>query len=171
MKKALITIAVVISAAALVTSGYFLRYYTDPCEPGTIEAGEPGPLSPTTWSDTSPAAQYAGDQIDIAGAMRQGNFFVTAWDRVKSNSREFPLTAICKPSVRPYSLYLQAFMLAGYDRDLKRFDAIAGGTVGWLWNFSRGSVGVGVTYAQSVIYNEYYAGASVMALIDIGKQK
>lgn len=171
MKKALISIAVIIAAAALLAGGYAIRYYTEPCEPGIIEAGDPGPLSPTSWTDTSPAAQYAGDHIDIAGAMRGQVFRVTAWDRVKSNSREFPLTAICKPRVRPYSIWLHGFMLAGYDRDLKRFDAIAGGTAGVLWNFSRGSVGVGITYAQSVIYPAYYAGASVMALIDIGKPK
>lgn len=170
MKKAFISIGIIIAAAALVAGGYSLRYYIEPCEPGTIESGDPGPLSPTSWNDNSPEALYAGDRIDIAGAMRKGNFFVTAWDKVKSNSREFPLTAICKRSYRPYSIQLQAFALVGYDRDLERFDAIAGGTVAFLWNFPNGAVGVGLTYAQSLFFKEYFAGASVIGQIDFGKK-
>lgn len=171
MKKTFIIIGVIIGALALLAGGYAIRYYIEPCQPGTIEAGEPGPLSPTDWKDNSPAAQYAGDHIDIMGAMRHGNFFVTCADRVKSNSREFPLTAVCKQQIKPYSVQIQLFMLAGYDRDQKRFDSLAGGTAAFLWNYSRGSIGIGLTYAQSVIYNEYYAGASVIGQIDFGKKK
>ena len=171
MKKALITIGVIFAALALIAGGYALRYYTAPCEPGTIVQGEPGPLSPTGWTDTSQAAKYAGDKINISGEMQGSALHVKAWDAVKWNTRDFPLSAYCKQPVRPYSLFLQGFMLAGYQRDQKRFNVIAGGTAGILWNFSRGSVGAGLTYMQSVIYPEYYVGASVMALIDIGKPK
>lgn len=160
-------IALLLGIAGGIGIGWLLFH----CEPGTVDAGDPGPLSPTDWKDNSTAAQYAGDKINISGAMRQGNFFVTAWDNVKSNSREFPMTARCPASYRPYSIMIQPFILAGYSKELARFNAIAGLEAAFLWNYRRGSLGFGVMYAQGLIYDEYYVGTSFVGKIDFGKLK
>ena len=163
---------IIIGAIIFLAGSNTLTWYLTKCDPsGTIEVGEPGPLSPTDWKDNKPAAKYCGPRIDIEGAMREGKFFVTSWDNCKSNFREFPMTAICPPLIRPYSIQLQLFMLAGYDRDQKRFNALAGGTAAFLWNYNLGSIGLGITYAQSIMYKAYYAGASVIAQDDFGKRR
>lgn len=169
LKVACITASICILLG--ISGGIGIGWWLFHCKPGTVEAGDPGPLSPTDWKDNSSAALYAGDHIDIMGAMRQGNFFVTCSDKVKTNTREFPIKAICQSTYRPYSIQLQAFMLAGYEKDQQRFNSIAGGTIAFLWNYKYGSVGFGITYAQSIIFQEYYAGATIIGQIDFGKNK
>lgn len=170
LKVVCITAAIVLLLG--IPSGIGIGWWLFHCDPGKVDAGDPGPLSPTDWKDDSPAAQYAGDHINIEGVLQTGNIFVvTAWDRVKSNYREFPMTARCPASYRPYSIMIQPFILAGYSKELARFNAIAGLDAAFLWNYRRGSLGFGVMYAQGLIYDEYYVGASFVGKIDFGKLK
>lgn len=170
-KFKVVCITTIIALLLGIPSGIGIGWWIFHFEPGSVIAGDPGPLSPTEWKDNKPAAKYCGDSIDIFGAMRQGNFFVTASDDCKSNSREFPMSAHCPVSYRPYSLMVQPFILAGYSQELARFNAIAGLEAAFLWNYRRVSLGFGVMYAQGLIYDEYYVGASFVGKIDFGKLK
>lgn len=169
IKKILITIGIII----LLAGSNALTWYLSKCDKttGTVESGKPGPLSPTGWTKDDPAAKYCGSSIDITGAIREGNFFVTARDDCKFNTREFPMKAICPRSYRPYSIMIQPFILAGYQKELKRFNALAGAELTFLWNYSRGSVGISVLYAQGLMVDEYYVGAAFAGKVDFGKLK
>lgn len=163
---------IVIAASVIIAfgGGMLAGFFAFRCEPGIVQTGKPGPLSPTTWTDDAPDAKYCGDKIDIIGAMRQGSFFVTAWDSCKYNSREFPMAAECAVTYRPYSIQIQLFMLAGYNNEIQKMNVLAGGTIAFLRNYRYGSIGVGLTYAQGIIIPEYYAGVSVIGQIDFGKK-
>jgi hypothetical protein len=172
MKKVKLAFAIIIAVIVLAGSNVTTWYLTR-CEDtgGTVEQGTPGPLSPTVITDNTPAGKYCGDKIDITGVMQGDDLFVGCRDNCKGNSRTFPMRAICHASVRPYSIMIQPFILAGYSKELKRFNALAGAELAFLWNYSRGSVGFGLIYAQGLIMDEYYVGAAFAGKIDFGKLK
>ena len=172
MKNTLIGIAVgaVIAAAVSVPLTWYLSRGED-VPGGTVEQEEPGPTSPTSWTDNTPAGKYCGDTIDITGTMRDNDFFVACRDNCKGNSRTFPMRAKCPQTYRPYGVMAQAHILGGYNSEIGKFDAIAGGTLTWLWNMPRGSAGIGATYLRSLVIDSWYAGASATAILDFGKLK
>lgn len=172
MKKALITIGVIFAALVLVAGGYALRYFTaDKCEGGTVTQGDPGPLSPTEYTENHPAPKLCGDRIFIDSKMRDNILTVTGWDECKRNHRDFPLSAVCPVTYRPYSLMLQAHALAGYIKQLGEFNFLVGGTGGFLWNSRHGSGGIGITYLQGLIVPEYYVGVTATGLLDAGARR
>ena len=171
MKKILIGIIIgaVIAAGISIPSTWYLSRCDD--TGGSVEQGTPGPLSPTVITDNTPAGLYCGDKIDIEGIMQGDTLFVGCRDGCKGNSRTFPMRAKCPPRHRPYSIMLQPFIMAGYNNDRREFGAMAGLNAAFLWNFPRGSVGVGALYAHGLTASEWYAGASVVGIFDFGKLK
>ena len=171
MKKILIGMAI----GAVIATGVSvpLTWYIVRCDDtgGSVEQGTPGPLSQTTITDNTPAGLYCGDKIDITGTMQDDTLFVGCRDNCKGNSRTFPMRAKCPARYRPYSIMLQPLVMAGYNRDRREFGAMAGLNAAFLWNFPRGSVGVGALYARSLTASEWYAGASVVGIFDFGKLK
>ena len=171
MKKILIGMAI----GAVIATGVSvpLTWYIVRCDDtgGSVEQGTPGPLSQTTITDNTPAGLYCGDKIDITGTMQDDTLFVGCRDNCKGNSRTFPMRAKCPARYRPYSLMLQAHVLAGYDSGLRRFDAMGGGTLTWLWNLPRGSAGIGATYLHSFMVDGWYVGGTATAKLDFGKLK
>lgn len=168
-KIVLICLSVGIIVGAVVGSG--VTWKLTRCErSGQVDIVDPGTPSDPVYH--IPAATACGHTIDITGAMSEGRFFtVKAANKCMTVTRAFELAGICRPLVRPYSLMIQGHALAGYSQELQKFNALIGATLSWLWNYSRGSVGVGATYLRGIVIKEWYAGATVTGKLDFGKIK
>ena len=173
IKTCLILCAVCIVITAVICIP--LTHHFSKCEKedGSVEDIVPGPVLPPTPKPGNKNPYVCGPTIHISGIMREGKFFTTAYNDCMSVDREFGLNIECPKHYyyRPYSIQVQLTAMAGYNEEMKKFNALVGGTLIYFWNFKYGSVGVGVTYLHGMIIPEYYVGATFAGKIDFGKKR
>lgn len=159
---------IIIAVAVLVFFGLGMLagYFAFRCDPaiGPIVIAKPEKPSPPKYYKPEDVAKQCGDTIELLGNVYNGRFSVLAWDECKGVERSWSL-GLSGP-IHRHSVFLAGHILAGYNNDVQKFGALAGGTLGYMRNFSRLSVGAGVTYLHGVVNAEYYAGASLIGKID-----
>jgi hypothetical protein len=145
-----------------------IDHYFFPCT-GVISIG-PIDVGPTviTAPPGTPIDKCGALLFDAALAEDNKSIHVRTWNKCFSSTVDFPAT--CKavpPVIKKWSIGLQLFLLPGYNTELKKFDALAGGELFFMRNFKYGSIGAGLLYQQGLMIKQYYAGAAVLAKFDI----
>lgn len=158
----ILAVSVVVSLGLGMLAGYF-AFRCDPAI-GPIVIAKPEKPSPPKYYKPPDQAKACGDTIEMIGAVHKNRFSVLAWDECKGVERSWSL-GLSGPMYR-HSIFLAGHFLAGYNNDVKQFGAMAGGTLGYMRNFSRLSVGAGVTYLHGMVTQQYYGGVSLLGKFD-----